>query len=109
MFREQASAVRSKFDVGARIRVKFGVKDPDFPENDLGDFRGTIAQVERGKTAYYLIDWDPATLDRLCPACHDFCKFEDIAFDKMWLLADDLEPDPAVKKLPRKLRVCTVG
>jgi hypothetical protein len=94
MPREQARAVRLKFDAGARVRVKLGVKDPDFPDNDLGDFKGTISQVEQGKTANYLVQWSPTTLARLRPACRDFCKIEDVAFDKMWLLEEDLDRDP---------------
>ncbi len=108
MPREQARAVRLRFTAGARVRVKLGVKDPDFPDKDLGGFKGTISQVEQGKTANCLVQWSLATLDRLRPACRDFCESEDVAFDKMWLLEEDLERDPAAPS-PRKRCVGVVA
>ena len=38
---------QSAFQVGARVRVKSGVADPDYPDIPLGGWVGTIKDIER--------------------------------------------------------------
>lgn len=99
---EQVNAIRTRFTVGSRVRVKFGVKDPDFPDNDLGDSRGTIIRIGPQETANCLIQWSCGTLAGFCPACRDFCEREDRSLDAMWLLGEDLEPDSAARSARKR-------
>ena len=84
------SMVEPKFPIGTCVRVKSGVMDPDIPGMDLRDWMGTVFRFAKGKHATYLIHWSPQTLRRMDPACRDFCEREDVDFDRMWLLEDDL-------------------
>ena len=36
-----------RFQVGNKVRVKYGVIDPDFPDIPLGGWSGTIKEVEQ--------------------------------------------------------------
>ena len=50
------------FEPGTKVRVKLGVRDPNFPDVPLGGWAGTIKEVERADAeTTYLIAWDPAT------------------------------------------------
>ena len=102
MSKVQERAVKPRFAVGSCVRIKTGVMDPDFPGMHLAGWKGTISQVERGKMPHYLVQWTPATLDGLSPACRDFCEFEDVAFEEMWLLEKDLGPDPTAPLAPKR-------
>lgn len=97
MNRVRKSIVQPRFTVGNRVRVRVGVMDPDFPSISLGNCSGTVSQVEEEKQITYLVEWSPQVLDRVHPTCKDYCQQRDIAFDKMWLLEEDLEPDAAYK------------
>ena len=37
----------TRFTIGDKVRVKYGVTDPDFPDIPLGGGSGTIKQIER--------------------------------------------------------------
>jgi hypothetical protein len=72
--------------------------DPDFPSMHLGGWVGTVARVQMGDFAAYLVQWSPRTLKSVPPAVRDSCEKEDIAFDKMWLIEEDLESNRAAKR-----------
>lgn len=109
MYKLQESVVQPKFSVGTGVRVKTGVMDPDFPEMELGDWAGTVSQVETGKTTNYLIQWSPETLENAHPACRDHCQRQDMVSDKMWLLEEDLELDPGHGRRFSSRRSCLIG
>jgi hypothetical protein len=90
-----------RFSAGSRVRVKSGVTDPDLPDLHLGDWTGTVAQVETGSLTAYLIRWSRNTLRTVPPALREYCEKEDAALDEMWLLEEDLEPGP---KAPSPLK-----
>ena len=98
MYNPQPSAGKPKFAVGTSVRVKSGVIDPDFPDMELGDWAGTISQIEIGKVPAYLVQWSPETLENVDLACRDYCRREDMASDKMWLLEEDLRLDSATRR-----------
>ena len=51
------------FQIGAKVRVRSGVRDPDFPDIPLGGWAGTVKEVERAEgEVTCLIAWDRATL-----------------------------------------------
>jgi len=90
-----AASRRALFCVGDTVRVRTGISDPDFPGNPLDGWVGRI--VERDDTpvpVQYLVQWDEKTLVRMWPDCRESCELEGFAFDRMWLLEDDLAPLP---------------
>ena len=93
--------VQPRFSAGSRVRVKSGVTDPDLPDLPLGDWTGTVAQVEMGDLTTYLIRWSRQTLRTVPPALREYCEKEDAALDRIWLLEEDLEPGP---KAPSPLK-----
>jgi hypothetical protein len=57
-----------RFEVGARVRVRHGVRDPDFPDIPLGGGSGTVKEVHRAKgETTYLVAWDRAALKGMHP------------------------------------------
>ncbi len=49
--------IAARFSAGARVRVKVGVTDPDFPDMPLGGWRGTVREIDRrDKKVTYLVE-----------------------------------------------------
>jgi hypothetical protein len=65
--------------------------DPDFPGVHIGDWTGTVSQIYNERPTTYLIQWHPETLERVHPACREYCEVEDVSLNQMWLLEEDLE------------------
>jgi hypothetical protein len=88
------SATPPRFQPGAKVRVKRGVIDPDFPDIPLGGWSGTIKDVEqvRGRTTYE-IDWDRRTLQTIHPVYRKRCERDGLEFESMWLREEDIVPD----------------
>ena len=36
-----------RFQVGDKVRVKYGVIDPDFPDIPLGGWSGTVTEIDQ--------------------------------------------------------------
>jgi hypothetical protein len=63
MARKKSEAVPSRFQPGDEVRVKHGVRDPDFLDIPLGGWAGTVKEVEEGEPpTTLLVAWDRATL-----------------------------------------------
>lgn len=63
------------FKIGACVRVRARVKDPDW-EQDLGGWQGrvlSIAQPKRGKPTV-MIAWDSVTLRQMSAAAIEMCE-----------------------------------
>ena len=83
-----------RFEPGVKVRVRQGVRDPDFPDIPLGGWAGTVKEVERAKgETTYLIAWDRATLDGMHPVYKKRCERDGLGLESMWLGDEDLEPD----------------
>jgi hypothetical protein len=68
MARAKKPAASPRFEVGDRVRVKHGVRDPDFPDIPLGGWAGAVKEVERAKGELaYLLACDRATLRGMHP------------------------------------------
>ncbi len=92
--RTKGESVPSRFEPGARVRVKQGVRDPDFADIPLGGWAGTVKQVERAKGENtYLIAWDRATLKGMHPIYPKRCERDGLELESMWLGEEDLELD----------------
>jgi hypothetical protein len=84
----------SRFRSGDKVRVKHGVRDPDFPDIPLGGWAGTVKNVEHTKAEVtYLIAWDRSTLQGMHPIYRRRCERDGLELESMWLGDDDLELD----------------
>jgi hypothetical protein len=102
--RAQAPA---RFAVGALVRVRPGVTDPDFPDVPLGGWAGTIHEIEASSAPpTYLIEWNKYTLDHMHPIYRKRCERDGLELESMWLGEDDIEPDtggPAILEQPTNI------
>src|SRR6516165_7920835 len=94
MARKSSGSVRSRFKPGDKVRVKYGVRDPDFPDIPLGGWAGTVKEVHQaqGETTV-LVAWDRATLRGMHPIYKKRCERDGLELESMWLGDEDLEPD----------------
>jgi len=81
-----------KFTIGQEIRVKPGVKDPDYPDMPLGGWTGTVDQLDPEGHGTCRIRWDRRTLDSIDPVYKKRCERDGLDYDVMWLSEDCLEP-----------------
>jgi hypothetical protein len=83
-----------RFEPGSKVRVKYGVTDPDFPDIPLGGWTGTVTAVEpQDEQVIYDIEWDRRTLDAMHPVYRKRCERDELDLETMSLGEDDLEPD----------------
>ena len=87
-----------RFESGVKVRVRHGVRDPDFADIPLGGWAGIVKEVERarGETTY-LIAWDRATLRGIHPVYRKRCERDGLELETMWLGDGDLEPDDGTR------------
>ena len=79
-------SVPPKFNVGDRVRVKYGVADPDFSDIPLGGWAGTITEVDRrGRMPLFLVEWDQYTLDHMHPVFRKRCDRDGLEETTSWL------------------------
>jgi hypothetical protein len=80
--------------LGDRVRVKYGVADPDFPDIPLGGWAGTITEVDQqGRSPLYLIEWNQHTLDNMHPIFRKRCERDGLEETSSWQGEEDLEVD----------------
>jgi hypothetical protein len=94
MTRMDRGSVVPRFKIGNKVRVRSGVRDPDFPDIPLGGWAGMVKEVEQAKgETTYLIAWDQATLRDMHPVYKKRCEREGLELETMWLGDEDLEPN----------------
>jgi hypothetical protein len=94
MSRPRKPTNAARFQIGDKLPVRHGVRDPDFPDIPLGGWAGTVTEVELAKAEVtYLITWDRATLRGMHPIYRKRCERDGLEFETMWLGEDDIEPD----------------
>ncbi len=94
MAHKKPDSVPSGFKPGDKVRVKYGVRIPDFPDIPLGGWAGTVKEVEEEKDqTTFLIAWDRATLKGMHPIYKKRCERDGLELESMWLGEEDLEPD----------------
>src|ERR1019366_10014001 len=82
-----------RFEPGSKVRVKPGVRDPDFPDIPLGGWAGTVKEVDRwDDQVTYDIEWDRRTLDAMHPVYRKRCERDGLDPKSMGLDQDDIEP-----------------
>ena len=83
-----------RFQVGDKVRVKPGIKAPDFEDIPLGGWAGTIEMVEIvDDQITYEIVWDRRTLDGMHSVYKNRCERDGLDPETMWLGEEDLEAD----------------
>jgi hypothetical protein len=90
--RKSSEAVH--LQIGAKVRVKYGVIDPDFPDIPLGGWTGTVTEVDQtGDEITYEINWDKRTLGAMHPIHRKRCERDGLELETTWLGEEDIEPD----------------
>jgi hypothetical protein len=94
MAHKKTESKPSRFKPGDKVRVKNGVRDPDFPDIPLGGWAGTVKETHQaeGETTL-LVAWDRATLRGIHPIYKKRCERDGLELESMWLGEDDIEPD----------------
>lgn len=100
MARTKDGSVPCRFEPGTKVRVRHGVRDPDFADIPLGGWTGKIKEIEQaeGETTY-LIAWDRTTLQAMHPIHKKRCERDGLELESMWLVDEDLEPDDGLTVL----------
>jgi len=94
MTRPKKSTTPPRFELGAKVRVKRGVRDPDFPDIPLGGWGGMVKEVYRtGGEVTYLIEWNQNTLKNIHPVYRKRCERDGLGIEAMGLGEEDLEID----------------
>jgi hypothetical protein len=107
MPRENQEEPTARFAIGNRVRVKLGVRDPDFPDMPLGGWSGKVRAFDLENTPpSYLVEWDRYTRRHIHPGFRSRCKQRDVDWERMWVSENDLEQEqgpPAVIEQPTDL------
>ncbi len=94
MAHKKSGSVSCRFKPGDEVRVKPGVRDPDFSDIPLGGWAGTVKEVHHaeGETTL-LIAWNRATLRGMHPIYKKRCERDGLELESMGLDEESLEPD----------------
>jgi hypothetical protein len=92
-----SSSKTRKLDAGSPVRVKPGIRMPEFPDVDISGWTGTLSDSQgRGADLRYFIEWDPTTLTRIPNAYRKHCEDQGLFHGMVCLKAADVEPvDPS--------------
>src|SRR3954462_14394550 len=94
MAKAKKATTPPRFQAGAKVRVRYGVRDPDFPDVPLGGWSGTVKEAERARgQVTSLIEWDRRTLRGMHPVCQKRCERDRLELESMWLGDENLEAD----------------
>src|SRR5437899_12733452 len=94
-------AAHGPFAVGSRVRVRKGVKDPDYPDIPLGGWTGTVTETHESSedARTYLVEWDETAVKQMHPVYRRRCERDGLELERAWLDERDLERNigPAVE------------
>jgi hypothetical protein len=75
-----------RFQVGNKVRVKYGVIDPDFPDIPLGGWSGTVTEIiEHEGQINCVFKLDDRTLASIHPIYRKRCERDGLDFETMGL------------------------
>src|SRR3954447_20835140 len=97
MTHSKKGSASPRFQVGDKVRVKPGAKDPDFPDMPLGGWSGTITEVivHEGQVNC-VFKLDERTLASLHPIFKRRSEIDGLDFEFMGLGQEDIELDDGV-------------
>jgi hypothetical protein len=82
------------YAVGAHVRVKHGIRDPNYPDMPLGGWAGTVVERDTiSPSPTYLVEWDADTLKHMHPVFRNRCERDGLDETNSWLGEEDLELD----------------
>ena len=88
------SATYPRFKIGDKVRVKHGVRDPDFPDMPLGGWTGTVTEIiEHEGQINCVFELDERTLASIHPIYKQRCEINGLDYRFMGLGQEDIEPD----------------
>ena len=81
-----------KIKIGDYVRVKKGIRDPDYSKFVIGGFQGTIFSVDEYPDETLVgIKWDEETLSKMPKKIVERFLKENFQHDKMYLSADEVD------------------
>jgi len=96
------------YQVGNKVRVKYGVIDPDFPDMPLGGWTGTVTEIIKHEGQINCVfKLDERTLASIHPIYRRRCERDGLDFETMGLGEEDLEIDDGTLvaiEQPRQIR-----
>ncbi len=86
----------NKLAAGAALRINDGVALPEFPEQSIAGWTGTVVE-QRGRAAdlKYIIEWDDATLGAMPQSYKDHCEEHGLFYKMVCLPADQVDALPS--------------
>ena len=91
MSKKLQSEFAPKFKIGAKVRVKHGFMDVDYPDMPMGGWAGTVKDVQGSDT--FTVRWSKETLEAIHPVFLKRCEIDGLDAEEYVLTGDDLEPD----------------
>ena len=79
------------FVVGDRVRVRYGVPDPDYADLPLGGWAGTITSID--EEGYCTVKLNQQTLDHIPPIFGRRCERDGLTIEELNMQQADLGPD----------------
>jgi hypothetical protein len=84
------TGVTARLSEGTLVRVRRGVRDPNYCDRTIGGWSGEIIAVDADQVAPYLVRWSWETLQAVDAAYRAQCEQDDFALEEMWLAEADL-------------------
>src|SRR5258705_5978029 len=97
MAHDKSGSASPRIQPGDRVRVKYGVADPDFPDISLGGWAGTDTEVVKREGQINCVFWlDDRTLACSHSICRRRCGRDGLEFETTGLGEEDLEIDDGI-------------
>ncbi len=91
--RRQDRRAVATFDIGDSVRVKAGVRCPDYDSLSIAGWQGRTFEIQEDERTVGIC-WDSVTLDELPEYFIKDCEAEGLSWAEMYLDVDDIEPAP---------------
>jgi hypothetical protein len=89
---KKKSAKTSKLAPGQAIRIKPGVRAPEFPDVSCDGWTGVIMELTGKRTEpQYVVEWDQNTLAMMPQSYKDQCEERNLTYSFSCFPADDME------------------
>lgn len=79
------------FGLGDSVRVKEGVEDSDYPDEEIGGWQGRIVEIPDEDPPTLLLEWDSVTLEEMPIEILKEAELEGLDWERYYVNADDVE------------------